>query len=110
MESSSDRRWCFAADAPADEVRVRVAGAIDRTATDEVHQRFLDTLVAYPAGSIVVDLAELSFLDSSAIRMLLTWRHLADERERPFRVQRAQGFVARLLEVTGTGGTLGVED
>lgn len=110
MESSSDRRWRFAAEAAADEIRVRVAGVVDRTVTDDVHERFLDTLVVHPAGSIVVDLAELSFLDSSALRMLLTWRRLADERGRPFRVQRVQGIAARLLEVSGLGRTLGLED
>ena len=51
-------------------------------------------------GVLVADLRELSFLDSTGVRVLLTADLQAKERGVRFGVARGDGMVRRLLEVT----------
>ena len=52
------------------------------------------------ADVLIVDLRELSFLDSTGVRVLLAADLTARERGLRFGVVRGDGMVARLLEVT----------
>jgi anti-sigma B factor antagonist len=52
------------------------------------------------AETIVADLRELDFLDSTGVRVLITMHMRARERGVEFGVVRGGGMVARLLEVT----------
>lgn len=52
------------------------------------------------ADVLVADLRDLSFIDSTGVRVLLTVELLARERGARFGVARGDGMVARLLEVT----------
>jgi anti-sigma B factor antagonist len=51
-------------------------------------------------GLLVADLRELSFLDSTGVRVLLSAHLRAQERGLRFGVVRGDGMIARLLEVT----------
>ena len=50
---------------------------------------------------IVVDLAQVSFLDSSGIGVLLKGRRQADEHGKSYQVIGAAGFVLQILDMTG---------
>ncbi len=52
------------------------------------------------AELLIADLRELSFLDSTGVRVLLAAHLRAEERGVRFAVARGEGMVARLLEVT----------
>ena len=51
-------------------------------------------------GLLIADLRELSFLDSTGVRVLLSAHLQAKERGLRFGVVRRDGMIARLLEVT----------
>jgi len=56
--------------------------------------------------TILVDLAELQFLDSSGVHALIAGHHAAVERGGRLYVVNAAGEVARLLDLTGVGELL----
>jgi anti-sigma B factor antagonist len=58
---------------------------------------------------IVVDLAELSFIDSSGVRALLEGNERATRRGTRLRARNARGIVARVLYLTGVDALLGVD-
>jgi anti-anti-sigma factor len=88
----------------SDEVRgVAVAGLegeVDLSNVEIVERRLAETLFGERAGS-VLDLSEIRFLDSSALRMLLNLGAMADEEGRKLHLVVAEGsFAAHVLEVT----------
>jgi anti-sigma B factor antagonist len=64
-------------------------------------ERVRDALMAATAPTVVVDLSDLRFLDSSGIAALLSARSLITEAGRSFELRGARGVVRRVLEVTG---------
>lgn len=87
-------------DDTADEVVVSLNGEMDthsaRTVTDRVNE-----VVGNRVSSIVVDAAELQFLDSSGISELLRLRQRAVDGGGEFRVRATSTSVRRVLEITG---------
>lgn len=63
--------------------------------------RVRDALVEVVGSTVVVDLAGLSFLDSSGIAALLGARSEILAAGKDFRLRGARGVVRRVLEVTG---------
>ena len=63
--------------------------------------RFRDVLVDVAGSTIVVDLADLGFLDSSGIAALLGARSQILASGNEFQLRGARGTVHRVLEVTG---------
>lgn len=58
---------------------------------------------------IVVDLAGVDFLDSVGVRVLVEAAREAAQRQVSMSVRGAQGWVARVLEITGVDGYLHLE-
>ena len=56
--------------------------------------------------AVMIDLAALTFLDSSGIHELVTAHHASRERDGRLSVRNATGMVATVLEVTGVGELL----
>ncbi len=87
-------------DDTADGVVLSLNGEMDthsaRTVTDRLNE-----VVGNRAPSIVVDAAELQFLDSSGISELLRLRQRAVDGGGEFRVRAASASVRRVLEITG---------
>lgn len=88
--------------------------AFDHTRDDEVHvvtlhgeldlsnaHQVRDALVGIAGSAVVVDLADLTFLDSSGIAALLAARKRILDAGHRFSLRGAQGMVRRVLEVTG---------
>lgn len=64
-------------------------------------RRVRDVLVDVAGSTVVVDLADLGFLDSSGIAALLGARSRILASGNQFQVRGARGIVRRVLEVTG---------
>jgi anti-anti-sigma factor len=78
---------------------VRAAGELDMTTTDALEN---DLLRAFEsgAGSIVLDLGEITFIDSTGLRLLLWAANRSHENGERLRIDCGAGAVRRLLEVT----------
>jgi anti-sigma B factor antagonist len=81
---------------------VAVAGEID-LATAPVLSSELET-VAVTSGTVVhVDLAEVSFLDSSGISALVEFRKRLEQADASLVLHRAGPTIQRVLEISGLG-------
>lgn len=86
--------------------RVTVAGELDAaTAPDLVAA--LRPLVAHPSGSVVVNMSEVSFMDSSGLRALIHAANDAKAAGGSVVLVAVSAAVNRLLEVTGLVDHLG---
>ena len=77
---------------------VAVRGQVDMASAAEL-QAALDAAIADGAGVFVVDLTEVSFLDSSGINVLLRTRALLGRAERELVLICPPGSVLRVLEI-----------
>jgi anti-sigma B factor antagonist len=84
-------------------VRVRPFGSLDMATAPELDAKLTD-LCATGHDLILVDLGGLDFMDSSGLRLLLSWDSFA--RRDGISVQLVPGSptVQRVFEVTGTAG------
>lgn len=78
---------------------VRVVGEIDLATAPELR----DMLAEVPTyGAIVVDLSEVTFLDSTGLSVLVaSWKRFSDSGKGSFRLVVNRSAVQRVLEVTG---------
>jgi anti-anti-sigma factor len=84
----------------ADAVVVRLGGELDMATADRV----LDALRATDltkARSLVVDLSDVTFCDSSGLRLLLHLRKIMVDHGGGYDAVGAHGIVASTIEVTG---------
>jgi anti-anti-sigma factor len=86
-------------------LRVSLAGDCDLAVRDEL----VTTLLAAVgrSSSVVVDLADVDFLDSSGIHGLVSAHRAAVERGGRIVLENPSGAVAAVLEVTGVRDLLG---
>jgi anti-anti-sigma factor len=88
---------------------VEVAGEVDMTTAPELSQ----ALEAAPEGTtwVVIDLSEVSFLDSSGLNALVQAQRILAERGYALRVVvPAEGAIRRVLEITHLTEPLTVVD
>jgi anti-sigma B factor antagonist len=83
---------------PAGGAVVRVAGELDLGSVSELEQVLAD---ASPSAPLVVDLTECSFLDSSAVRVLLEAASKSEDAGGRFALVAPGGGVRRTLEIAG---------
>ncbi len=76
---------------------VALQGEIDAHSAPTLAQRF-HTL---PAGDIVIEMAEVTFMDSSGLRILIDLQQRADEASQRLVLDSPSQSVVRLLEVAG---------
>jgi anti-sigma B factor antagonist len=88
----------------SDRVVVTLAGECDLTVADELTTVLLAAVERAPV--VVVDLAALSFLDSSGIHALVTAYHASRDGGGAIYAVNAAGVVAHVLELTGVGELL----
>jgi anti-anti-sigma factor len=91
-----------------DRLTVRVAGDIDLSTADKLGEALEDAVGR--SREVRVDLAEVTFLDSTGIRALVQGYRAAQGRGSQFYVVGAQQWVAKVLEVTGVGPLLAPPD
>jgi anti-sigma B factor antagonist len=80
-----------------DLVCIVVAGELDLASADEV----CAALEEYP-GPVVLDLGEVTFLDSSGLRPLLVARRQAAQTSRSLPIAQVSGAARRVIELSGT--------
>lgn len=78
-----------------------VTGEVDLATADVLQQEIAAGLDADDVPGIVVDLTEVTFLDSSGIRVLLKGRRSAEERAKSYLVDAPRGVARRILDLSG---------
>src|SRR4051794_27728866 len=81
----------------ADSLILAVSGEVDVSSAD----RLAAALVDSGDTNICVDLSEVSFLDSTALRVLLTAHQRADENNMKLELRDPQAGPRKVLEITG---------
>lgn len=89
-------------------VVVYVCGEVDLNTETQLIQALRAAIASHKADELVVDLAEVPFLDSSGIRALLQARAAAAERGMSMRVRNPQDLVANVLRVTLVAELFGI--
>ena len=84
---------------------LRVVGEIDLANVDDLALGIGN--VRTPTRHVVVDLTDVTYLDTSGLNALAGGRHDLDERGISMRVvTRRRGRASRLFDVAGLGGTI----
>ncbi|MFC4069961.1 STAS domain-containing protein [Actinoplanes subglobosus] len=83
----------------ADSLVVALAGDCDLDSRDEMTAALVDAVRS--SRTVMVDLADVGFLDSSGLHALVTAHHAALERGGVLHVVNVTGAVATVLEITG---------
>lgn len=76
------------------------SGDIDMTTSAEFGRRLAEAITASP-GDVVLDLLDVVYLDSTALRALLAARKLTERRGRGFALVCEPKTVGHVLEVSG---------
>ena len=86
--------------APPEVLALRLVGELDVATSEQLREQFEG---AGDPSAIVLDLAEVVFMDSSTLRELLRAQARVRERGGPVVLAAPQRPIVRLLELTGTG-------
>ena len=86
-----------------------LAGEIDFSVTPAVRERLLQLTEKIP-GDIVLDMADLSYIDSSGLALLLETRRQMQENGRSVRIRSIAPQVRKLLQLTQLGELFGLSD
>jgi anti-anti-sigma factor len=78
---------------------VVLAGEVDATNSDELYG-VLESVVTQRPRLLVVDMSELSFMDSTGLRMLLRSSRALDQQGGVLALAAPQTSVARVLQLT----------
>jgi anti-sigma B factor antagonist len=108
------------ADSPSFELDVRTEadrthfvprGELDLATSPELEDRVLAALRA-GAGPVVLDLRELTFMDSTGVRTIISAHQVAQETGAELRTVRPalDSVVWRVIEISGVDGALGLVD
>lgn len=91
-----------------DELRIIVDGEVDVSCANELRDALLDAQ-EQDAQPVVVDLANVPYIDSTGIGVLVGAARRSKEAGTSFVVTNPQRNVARVLSLLGVGAELGVE-
>jgi anti-sigma B factor antagonist len=92
----------IAVDQEGNDATVRLSGRVDVDSSPDLRDR-LRTLLSQGAlpQTIIVDLAGVSYIETSGIATLIEALRIARHHQTNFRLQGLSGAVLRLFEVTG---------
>ena len=88
---------------------VLVSGEVDVSNADELRSA-LDGCLEDGATSLVADISEVPYIDSTGIGVLVGVAHRAGEKGARFEVARPQRNVARVLGLLGVGADLNIRE
>jgi anti-anti-sigma factor len=80
-----------------------LAGELDSATSGELIGAFEQLVRAGDAGELVLDLADVSFIDSAGMRAIIAIERTAAERDITVTIRPAAGPVSDLLQMTGLG-------
>jgi anti-anti-sigma factor len=84
---------------------LRVHGEVDHGSAPEF-QACAEILLHDGVRSLVLDLGDVAYLDSSGLKVIIRARNLAHERGGTVTVRHASPIVRRVMDVTGLGPLL----
>jgi anti-anti-sigma factor len=87
-------------------VRARLTGEFDLGARDELRDRLLDIIGSLGPDLVIVDLDEVTFIDSEAVGAIIAGRLAAVEAGIDLRVTNAKGIVLRIFRTIDVPGLL----
>ena len=96
-------------DAAAGACAAVVSGEVDVSNADELRTA-LDQCLASGAADLTVDLAEVPYIDSTGIGVLVGAAHRAAEKDVRLEVARPQRNVARVLGLLGVTAELNISE
>ena len=86
------------------EAAVEIGGELD-VATADAAFRYVSQIIDHAGGPVVVSLAQVRFCDARGLHALVRMSHYAQQADCPFRVTSPSPRLARLMQITGLGGT-----
>jgi anti-anti-sigma factor len=89
-------------------VLVRLAGELDIATIPQLRQAALDQLASGSCRQLTIDLAELTFLDSSALGALVELRKAATSYDATMRLDGVQPGAARIITIAGLAEDFGL--
>jgi anti-sigma B factor antagonist len=89
-------------------VILRVGGEVDLSTSPQLHAKLVDLVDVGGAGSVVVDLTAVAFMDSTALSVLLAAHKRARADGGSIRLVCPEGPVLRVLRLTGMDKVLPV--
>jgi len=90
-------------------VRVTPVGELDLATVDEL-QAWLQELRDAGFRRLLLDLRELTFIDSSGLRLCITWNARANTEGLDFELIRGPAAIQRAFEICGINGLLAFID
>jgi anti-sigma B factor antagonist len=87
-----------------------VSGEIDVAVADQLLRAAAQAVARAEGDRIVVDLAQVPFIDSTGLGTLVTARRLALARDLSFVVRGVAGRVRRVMDITGLSEPFGLDD
>jgi anti-sigma B factor antagonist len=102
-------RFTIALTTDSDEIVGTAAGEIDPVSGPRLEGEVRAALFASPAKTLVLDLADVTFLDSSGLRVLLDLHKTMRERDGRLVLRHPSATVSRLLEITDLTASLDIE-
>jgi anti-anti-sigma factor len=104
----SGRFYCALQHCGRNAAWVRLSGELDRAAAPQLATHLDDALVS--ARLVVVDLRELSFMDSTGLGVVVAAHDRARQTQRRLVLVRGPAHVSRLLDLTGLSDRLAITD
>ena len=94
-----------------DELGIVVAatGEVDVSCASELRDA-IDSALAGEATSLIIDLAEVPYIDSTGIGVLVGAAHRGTDEGKTVRVANPQRNVRRVLDMLGVTGELGIDE
>nr|WP_277349641.1 STAS domain-containing protein [Planosporangium thailandense] len=86
---------------------VELSGELDLASAEALRDQLAAEVAATKPLSVVVDLGQVTFMDSTALSALIHVQHAAADAGAALRVVSPSPFVARLLHITGVAEALG---
>ncbi|MGH9269690.1 MAG: STAS domain-containing protein [Ilumatobacteraceae bacterium] len=85
-----------------------IAGELDLATAVDFGAR-LEAVIDASASDVTIDLSQVTFLDSTGLRVLVAAQRRLRVENRQLTVRNPSGMVSRLFEVSGVGGALNLE-
>jgi anti-anti-sigma factor len=105
-----DDIWAYRVSRRGDTSVVALSGEVDMSAEEKLADVLLAELHRPETADLRIDLAEVTFLDSSAINVLVQVFNAARESGRELHLVRARRSPLKVLEMTGLMPLLAPED
>ncbi|WP_375501134.1 STAS domain-containing protein [uncultured Jatrophihabitans sp.] len=90
-------------------VTLRLSGSLDEADVTPTLRQARELLRPAGTHTLIVDLAEVAFIDSSGLGLLVSLRQLAEDRGAHFALRQVPERVTRLLHLTGLMGYLAAQ-